>query len=154
MAHRNYFRQNNLWILKLATYTKIEDHYFRCKLATFSIGKDCHMFIFILSTQNIKFYWSVIKIKKLLLPIWWYNRGLFPLGNKYFGVFVLNGLIMIHFIDVPKMILSEVWGFHFLRTYAFEGVSLKMKFYCNFSDLYKRDSSNSLNMDSALLALK
>ena len=26
IAHRNYFRQNNLWILKLATYTKIEDH--------------------------------------------------------------------------------------------------------------------------------
>ena len=28
MAHRYYFRRNNLWILKLATYTKIEDHYF------------------------------------------------------------------------------------------------------------------------------
>ena len=35
MAHRNYFRQNNLWILKLATYTNIEDHYSRCKLAAF-----------------------------------------------------------------------------------------------------------------------
>ena len=35
MAHRNYFRRNNLWILKLATYTKIEDHYSGCKLATF-----------------------------------------------------------------------------------------------------------------------
>ena len=35
MAHRNYFRQNNLRILKLATYTKIEDHYSRCKSATF-----------------------------------------------------------------------------------------------------------------------
>ena len=35
MAHRNYFRWNNLWILKLATYTKIKDHYFRCKLAIF-----------------------------------------------------------------------------------------------------------------------
>ena len=34
MAHRNYFRQNNLQILKLATHTKIEDHYSRCKLAT------------------------------------------------------------------------------------------------------------------------
>ena len=29
MAHRNYFRRNNLRILKLATYTKIEDHYSR-----------------------------------------------------------------------------------------------------------------------------
>ena len=47
MAHRNYFRQNNLWILKLATYTKIEDHYSWCKLATFLDwkGKDCQMFI-------------------------------------------------------------------------------------------------------------
>ena len=35
MAHRNYFRRNNLRILKLATYTKIEDHYSRCKLASF-----------------------------------------------------------------------------------------------------------------------
>ena len=35
MAHRNYFRRNNLQILKLATYTKIEDHYSSCKLATF-----------------------------------------------------------------------------------------------------------------------
>ena len=35
MAHRNYFRRNNQRILKLATYTKVEDHYFRCKLATF-----------------------------------------------------------------------------------------------------------------------
>ena len=26
MAHSNYFRLNNLQILKLATYTKIEDH--------------------------------------------------------------------------------------------------------------------------------
>ena len=46
MAHKNYFRQNNLQILKFATYTKIEDHYSRCKLATFEIGKDCQMFIF------------------------------------------------------------------------------------------------------------
>ena len=35
MAHRNYFRQNNLQILKVASYTKIKDHYSRCKLATF-----------------------------------------------------------------------------------------------------------------------
>ena len=33
-----------------------------------------------------------MKIKTFLLPIWWYNRGLFPLGNKYRGVFILNGL--------------------------------------------------------------
>ena len=35
MAHRNYFSRNNLRILKLATYTKTEDHYSRCKFATF-----------------------------------------------------------------------------------------------------------------------
>ena len=45
-VHRNYFRRNNLRILKLATYKEVEDHYFRCKLATFYIGKDCQMFIF------------------------------------------------------------------------------------------------------------
>ena len=31
----HYFRRNHLQILKLAIYTKIEDHYSRCKLATF-----------------------------------------------------------------------------------------------------------------------
>ena len=35
MAHRNYFRRNNLQILKLATHRKIEDRYSGCKLATF-----------------------------------------------------------------------------------------------------------------------
>ena len=47
---------------------------------------------FILSTQNIKFHWIVMKIKKFLLPNWWYNRYLCPLWNKYNVVFVLNGL--------------------------------------------------------------
>ena len=94
MAHRNYFRQNNLWILKVATYIQ------RLKITIlgakfwqfFRLEKDCQMFIFYLSTQNIKFYWFVMKIKKFLLPIWWYNRGVFPLGNEYFGVFVRNPL--------------------------------------------------------------
>ena len=31
--------------------------------------------------------------EKFMLPIWWYNRGSFPLGNEYFMVFVLNGLL-------------------------------------------------------------
>ena len=48
--------------------------------------------ILYLSTQNIKFYWFVMKIEKFMLPIWWYNRGLCPLWNKYYGVFVLNGI--------------------------------------------------------------
>ena len=55
MAHRNYFRRNNLQILKLATYTKIEDHYFRCKLATFRLERIAKCSYFILSTQNINF---------------------------------------------------------------------------------------------------
>ena len=57
---------------------------------------------FILFTQKIKFYWFVMKIKKFLLPIWWYNRGLFPLGNKYFGVFVLNGLTHSRILYLTK----------------------------------------------------
>ena len=55
MAHRNYFRRNNLGILKLATYTKIEDHYFRCKLAIFRLKRIAKCSYFILST-HIKFY--------------------------------------------------------------------------------------------------
>ena len=35
MAHRNFFGRNILQILKLATYTKIEDRYSEWKLATF-----------------------------------------------------------------------------------------------------------------------
>ena len=65
MAHRNYFRRNNLRILKLATYRKIEDHYSGCKLATFQIGKDGQMFIFCLH-KALRFYWFV-----MVLPIWW-----------------------------------------------------------------------------------
>ena len=57
MVLRNYFRRHNVRILKLATYTKIEDHYSRCKLATFfrleRIAKCSYV---ILSAQNIKFY--------------------------------------------------------------------------------------------------
>ena len=56
MAHRNYFRRNNVRILKLATYTKIEDHYSRCKLATFLDWKGPPNVHVILSAQNIKFY--------------------------------------------------------------------------------------------------
>ena len=58
----------------------------------FRLGRIAKCSYFILSTQNIKFYWFVMKIKKFMLPIWWYNRGSFPLGNIYFGVFILNGL--------------------------------------------------------------
>ena len=56
MAHRNYFRRNNLRILKLATYTKIEDHYFRCKWQQVRLERIAKCSYFILSTQNTKFY--------------------------------------------------------------------------------------------------
>ena len=48
----------------------------------FRLERIAKCWYFILSKQNIKFYWFVMKIKKFMLPIWWYNRGLFPLGNK------------------------------------------------------------------------
>ena len=66
--------RNNLWILKLATYTKIEDHYSRCNWQHFRWIAKCSYFI-LSETQNIKFYWFVMNIKNFLLPIWWYNRG-------------------------------------------------------------------------------
>ena len=89
MAHRNYFRQNNLQILKLATLNII---ILGANWQLFTLERIGKCSYFILSTQNIKFYWFVMKIKNFLLQIWWYNRGAFPLGNKYFGIFVLNGL--------------------------------------------------------------
>ena len=46
MAHGNCFSGNNLQILKLATYTKIEDHYSGWNLATFWIRRKAKMFIF------------------------------------------------------------------------------------------------------------
>ena len=64
ITHRNYSRQNNLQILKLAMYAKIEDCYSECKLARMA---KCSYFI--LFTQNMKFYRFVIKIKKFVLPI-------------------------------------------------------------------------------------
>ena len=54
-------------------------------LLLFRLERIAKFSYFILSTQNIKFYWFVMKIKKFLLPICWYNRGFFPLGNIYFG---------------------------------------------------------------------
>ena len=50
------------------------------------------MFIFYFVYPKHQIFLICNEIKKFLLPIWWYNRGSFPLGNKYFGVFVLNGL--------------------------------------------------------------
>ena len=51
-----------------------------------------HVLFLFLSLWNIKFYWCVTEIWKFMLPIWWFNRGSYPLGNICFGVLVLNGL--------------------------------------------------------------
>ena len=56
MTHRNYIRRSNLEILKLATYTKMEDHYSRCNWQLFRLERIAKCSYFILSTQNIKFY--------------------------------------------------------------------------------------------------
>ena len=85
MAHRNYVRRNNLWILKLATYIqRLKITILGANWQLFRLERIAKCSYFILSTQNMKFYWFVMKRKKFLLPIWWYNRGLFPLGNKIF----------------------------------------------------------------------
>ena len=63
---RNYFR--HLRILKLATYTKIEYHY-SCmvQIGNFLDRKGMYKYSYLtLSTQNIKFYWFVMKIKKFV----------------------------------------------------------------------------------------
>ena len=70
MADRNHFRGNNLQILKLATYTNIEDHYSGCKLATFQIGKVGQMFIcyFIYTKHHVLLICNEKK-KEIVLPI-------------------------------------------------------------------------------------
>ena len=91
-------------------------HIQRLKITILPVGANWQLFrleriakcsYLILSTQNIKFYWFVMKRKTFLLPIWWYNRGLFPLGNKYFGVFVLNGLTKFKLINVNELSLFQ-----------------------------------------------
>ena len=85
MAHRNYFRQNNLRILKWQHIQRLKITILGANWQVFRLESIAKCSYFILSTQNIKSYWLVMKIKKFLLLIWWYNRGLFPLGNKYLG---------------------------------------------------------------------
>ena len=53
MAHRNYFKRNNLQILKLATYTKIEDHYSRCKLARLERIAKCSYLYFVYPKHQV-----------------------------------------------------------------------------------------------------
>ena len=112
MAHRNYLGEI---ICKSSNWQHIQ----RLKITI--LGANWQLFrleriakcsYFVLSTQNIKFYWFVMKIKKFLLPIWWYNRGSFPLGNKYCGVFILNGLTSMQYIMMSWLeYLSAGWVF-------------------------------------------
>ena len=99
MAHRNYFRRNNLQSSNWQHKQRLKITILGANWQLFRLERIAKCSYFILSTQNIKFYLFVMKIKKFLLPIWWYNRGSFPLGNKYFGVFVLNGLSEFMFAD-------------------------------------------------------
>ena len=92
---------------------------------------------FILSTQNIKFYWIVMKIKKFLLPIWWYNRGSFPLRNKYFGVFILNGLSVL--LCVWKWLLN-------LLNYVINFLILKFNSFKVFSSIHHLHIKIASNM--------
>ena len=73
MADRNYFRRNNLQILKLATYIQ------RLKITILGanwqlfrlerIAKCSYFILYVAYTQNIKVYRFVMKIKKFMLPI-------------------------------------------------------------------------------------
>ena len=56
MAHRNYFRRNNLQILKLATYKRLNITIPGANLQLFRLERIAKCSYFILSTQNIKIY--------------------------------------------------------------------------------------------------
>ena len=93
IAHRNYLgeiicKSSNWQHIQILKITILGANW-----QLFRLERIAKCSYFILSTQNIKFYWFVMKIKKFMLPIW-YNRGLFPLRNKYLWVFVLNGLML------------------------------------------------------------
>ena len=92
MAHKNCFRRNNLQSSNWQHIQRLKITILGANWQLSRLERIAKCSYFILSTQNIKFYWFEMKIKTFLLPIWWYNRASFPLGNKYFGVFVLNGL--------------------------------------------------------------
>ena len=64
MADRNYFRRNNLGILKLATYTKIEDHYVRCKLER--IAK-CSYSYFVYTKHQVLLICNEIYVANLMI---------------------------------------------------------------------------------------
>ena len=94
MAHRNYFRRKNLQILKLATFTKIEDHYSRCRLATFRLERIAKC-LYLFCLPNTSSFTDIMKIKKFMLPFDDAMEVHFLLGInnfKYNVVFVLNGL--------------------------------------------------------------
>ena len=110
MAHRNYFRGI---ICESSNWQHIE----RLKIAI--LGANWQLWrlermakcsYFILSKQNIKFYWFVMKIKKFVLPISFFLL----LNNKYFGVFVLNGYLSAssfhwaHLILVAHLVIFMV----------------------------------------------
>ena len=57
----------------------------------------CSYFILSVDTKHQVLLISfVMKIKKFMLPIWWYNRGWFPLGNKYLGSSFWMGYVTPH----------------------------------------------------------
>ena len=56
-AHRNYFRRNNLQILKLATYIqRLKITILGANWQLFKLERNAKCSYLILSTQNIKFY--------------------------------------------------------------------------------------------------
>ena len=83
-------------ILKLATYTKIADHYSGCKLATVLMGRDGQMFIFYFIYTKHQVLLIRNENKEICVANLMIKYRFFPLKNKYFGTFVQNGLITIN----------------------------------------------------------
>ena len=93
MAHRNYFRRNDLQILELATCIQ--------RLKITSLGANCQLFRLERISQMFIFCFVYTKHQVLLIcnenneicvANLMIKQRFFPLKNKYFGVFVLNGL--------------------------------------------------------------
>ena len=87
MTHINYFRQNHLRNLKLATLTMIEDHYSWGKLATFKWDRKAKCSYLIYTKQKVLLICNENKeicVVNLMIKY----RYFFPLLEYYYDYFL------------------------------------------------------------------
>ena len=100
MAHRNNFRRNNLQISNWQHIQRLKITILGANWQLFRLERIAKWSTQIIQVLLICSENTEISVANLMI-------GLFPLGNKYFGVFALNGL---------KALFSNVFSFHFKQS--------------------------------------